>query len=137
MPLGHRERTLPEIGDDRYLEVGNAAFEGVPGAFPLTREDFAKVRSEPGFVEDLIRVVEDGEGPVGFLRGALAPGHAGEVEAIGLLPRARGLKWQWLLERPDSPWYPSLALLRQRAEGDWSDPIARAAKRVAERRANP
>lgn len=65
------------------------------------------------------------------LAGAL--GRPGTV----LLPRARGLKWQWLLERPDSPWYPSLALLRQRAQGDWSDPIARAARRVAERRANP
>lgn len=90
LPDRHRERTLADIGDDAYLEIGNAAFEGVPGAFPLTRDDFAKVRSEPGFVEGLIRVVEDPAGPVGFLRGALAPGHPGEIEAIGLLPRARG-----------------------------------------------
>jgi ADP-heptose:LPS heptosyltransferase len=27
--------------------------------------------------------------------------------------------WQWLLERSDSPWYPSLRLFRPRAEGDW------------------
>jgi hypothetical protein len=27
--------------------------------------------------------------------------------------------WLWLLERADSPWYPSLRLLRPRAEGDW------------------
>ena len=27
--------------------------------------------------------------------------------------------WLWLLERTDSPWYPSLRLFRPRAEGDW------------------
>lgn len=27
--------------------------------------------------------------------------------------------WLWLLERNDSPWYPSLRLFRPRAEGDW------------------
>lgn len=90
LPEGHRERTLADLGDARYLEIANAAFDGVPGSFPLTPADFARVRTEPGFVESLVRVVEDRDGPVGFLRGSLAPGHAGEVDAIGLLPRARG-----------------------------------------------
>lgn len=27
--------------------------------------------------------------------------------------------WRWLLERRDSPWYPSLTLYRQPAYGDW------------------
>jgi hypothetical protein len=27
--------------------------------------------------------------------------------------------WLWLMERSDSPWYPSLRLFRPRAEGDW------------------
>jgi Flp pilus assembly protein TadD len=27
--------------------------------------------------------------------------------------------WLWLLDRTDSPWYPSLRLFRPRAEGDW------------------
>jgi tetratricopeptide (TPR) repeat protein len=27
--------------------------------------------------------------------------------------------WLWLLERTDSPWYPSIRLFRPRAEGDW------------------
>src|SRR5439155_26540161 len=27
--------------------------------------------------------------------------------------------WLWLLDRQDSPWYPSMRLFRQRAWGDW------------------
>jgi tetratricopeptide (TPR) repeat protein len=28
-------------------------------------------------------------------------------------------EWRWLLEREDSPWYPTTRLFRQRKEGDW------------------
>jgi hypothetical protein len=35
-----------------------------------------------------------------------------------LLPR--WADWRWLLDRPDSPWYPSLTLLRQKTDGDWT-----------------
>ena len=37
--------------------------------------------------------------------------------------------WRWLLGRDDSPWYPSMRLIRQTAYGDWSGPIERAASR--------
>lgn len=90
LPAGFHEQTLDECGDARYLEVGNAAFDGVPGSFPLTAADFARVRTEPGFRASLVAVVGDAEGLVGFLRGSYAPGHPGEVESLGLLPRARG-----------------------------------------------
>jgi len=31
--------------------------------------------------------------------------------------------WRWLLDRDDSPWYPTLRLFRQREPGDWSAPV--------------
>jgi tetratricopeptide (TPR) repeat protein len=39
-----------------------------------------------------------------------------------LLPAA-GVDWRWLLERDDSPWYPSARLFRQRSMGDWDSVI--------------
>lgn len=31
--------------------------------------------------------------------------------------------WRWMLERTDSPWYPTMLLFRQREEGDWTTVI--------------
>jgi hypothetical protein len=28
--------------------------------------------------------------------------------------------WRWMVERPDSPWYPTMRLFRQRQAGDWN-----------------
>jgi hypothetical protein len=30
-------------------------------------------------------------------------------------------EWRWMLEREDSPWYPTLRLFRQSVNGVWSD----------------
>jgi Flp pilus assembly protein TadD len=36
-------------------------------------------------------------------------------------------EWRWMLDRQDSPWYPTMRLFRQRERGQWDDPVARAA----------
>jgi tetratricopeptide (TPR) repeat protein len=38
--------------------------------------------------------------------------------------------WRWLLEREDSPWYPSMRLFRQQQLGQWSDVFERIAAEV-------
>jgi hypothetical protein len=43
-----------------------------------------------------------------------------------VLLRARP-DWRWLLEREDSPWYPSLRLFRQHRPGDWEEVVRRVA----------
>jgi len=35
--------------------------------------------------------------------------------------------WRWLLDREDSPWYPTMRLFRQRRPGDWDEVFQRAA----------
>jgi Glycosyltransferase family 9 (heptosyltransferase) len=32
--------------------------------------------------------------------------------------------WRWMLERSDSPWYPTARLFRQAAPGEWDVPLA-------------
>jgi hypothetical protein len=34
-------------------------------------------------------------------------------------------EWRWLLDRDDSPWYPTARLFRQNAPGDWPEVICR------------
>ncbi|MDP9172419.1 MAG: tetratricopeptide repeat protein [Planctomycetota bacterium] len=34
--------------------------------------------------------------------------------------------WRWMVNRSDSPWYPTLRLFRQRQTGDWNPPISEA-----------
>jgi tetratricopeptide (TPR) repeat protein len=47
-----------------------------------------------------------------------------------LLPFASD--WRWLLDGDESPWYPSMRLFRQRAQGAWPDVFARVVARLGE-----
>ena len=38
--------------------------------------------------------------------------------------------WRWLMEREDTPWYPSLRLFRQSRLGDWETVIPRIAEEL-------
>jgi len=38
--------------------------------------------------------------------------------------------WRWLLEREDSPWYPTMRVFRQRRRGDWEDVFHRIAEEL-------
>jgi hypothetical protein len=38
--------------------------------------------------------------------------------------------WRWLLNRDDSPWYPTLRLFRQQTPGDWNFVFAKIAQEL-------
>jgi hypothetical protein len=40
-------------------------------------------------------------------------------------------EWRWLLEREDSPWYPTLRQFRQPRPGDWASVVARMTDELA------
>lgn len=43
---------------------------------------------------------------------------------------AHNADWRWMLEREDSPWYPTARLFRQSTPGDWATVIARVAAQL-------
>lgn len=45
--------------------------------------------------------------------------------------------WRWLLDRTDTPWYPSALLFRQDRPDDWSGPLDRLAERLRKAVSNP
>lgn len=38
--------------------------------------------------------------------------------------------WRWMLDRQDSPWYPTMRLYRQEKSGDWGPPLTQIARRL-------
>lgn len=46
-----------------------------------------------------------------------------------LLPQAAD--WRWMLERSETPWYPTMRLFRQQRAGDWSGVIAEVREELA------
>jgi len=50
---------------------------------------------------------------------------AGALGAKVWVPLSFIPDWRWLLDRPDSPWYPTARLYRQTAFGDWQTVISR------------
>jgi hypothetical protein len=41
--------------------------------------------------------------------------------------------WCWMMEREDSPWYPTARLFRQQAQGDWAPVVERIARELGQR----
>ncbi len=84
-------------------------------------------------------IIESGEAPLGETAAMIAgldlviTSDTAIAHLAGALGRPCWLAlhhapdWRWLLERDDSPWYPSLRLFRQDSPGDWAGVIRRMA----------
>ncbi|MFH1468772.1 MAG: hypothetical protein ABIO70_30570 [Pseudomonadota bacterium] len=97
LPAGFAERALSAVGVPAFLAMSNAAFASIPGALPLTADDWRALAESAAFREDCLCVLVDGAGPVGFARGELLDDE-GLVEAVGLVERGRGRGLgRWLL----------------------------------------
>ena len=61
--------------------------------------------------------------------------HAHLAGALGVpvwVPLSTKADWRWLLERDDSPWYPTMRLFRQAKPGDWDKVFAELAAALGE-----
>lgn len=56
---------------------------------------------------------------------------AGAVGARTWLLLQHASEWRWLLERDDTPWYPTMRLFRQPSRGDWDSVLRSVAARLA------
>jgi hypothetical protein len=58
---------------------------------------------------------------------------AGALAAPVFLALQCSPDWRWMLDREDSPWYPTMRLFRQSTLGQWTDVFERMAQAVAQR----
>ncbi|AJY12404.1 hypothetical protein K6W16_02915 [Burkholderia dolosa] len=140
---GHQRNPFRRVGIERYA----AAFRGIDGAAfyslqPGADADVAAARAAGFAIDDYTAQLKSFDDTAAFV-GALdlvitvctSVAHlAGALGARTWVLLDVNPHWPWLLERRDSPWYPSATLYRQRTFGDWEpvmDDVSRDLRRLA------
>ena len=97
------------------LQVGPSAGETPDGVVNLGEElvDFAETAAAISALDLVITV----DTAVAHLAGSLG-------KPVWVLLHYAS-DWRWLLDREDTPWYPTMRLFRQRRPGDWGEVVAR------------
>jgi hypothetical protein len=131
-----RRRTLTLARLAPLATAGRACFVSLQK--PLPQSDAASLSLFPGLADTSGELNDFGETAALIANLDLvitvdtAMGHL--AGALGkpfwmLLPKAAD--WRWLLERSDSPWYPTARLFRQKTRGAWDQVIAAATTALA------
>lgn len=132
-----RRRSLPLAQLLSLADVGSAAFVSLQKPMPArdiellprfngmtdVADDLTDFGETAALMENLDLVITV-DTSMGHLAGALGR------PAWILIPKAAD--WRWMLEREDSPWYPSVRLFRQPKPGAWQEPIDRLRSALAE-----
>jgi tetratricopeptide (TPR) repeat protein len=104
------------------LQIGDAAAqieELAPALRPLNPSaDITDFADTAGLIANLDLVISV-DTSTAHLAGALG-------KPVWILSRFDGC-WRWLLDREDSPWYPTARLFRQTTPGDWESVVDRVA----------
>ena len=88
--------------------------------FAALRQDAAAEASILGLAESIARM------DLVITVDTLAPHLAGALGVPCWVLLEHAADWRWMHEREDSPWYPTLRLLRQPAPGDWTSALTKA-----------
>lgn len=130
---GHQRNPFRRVGLDRYAD----AFRGIDGVTfhslqPGADADVAAARAAGFAIEDYTAELKSFDDTAAFI-GALdlvitvctSVAHlAGALGARTWVLLDVNPHWPWLLERTDSPWYPTATLYRQPTFGAWAPVMA-------------
>jgi hypothetical protein len=117
----NQSRSIPPELFSQLLETGGCEFWNMQGGPPQHLPGLGKLRDTKlchSGILALASVIEQFDLVItvdtlaAHLAGALG------VEAWVMLQYAAD--WRWMMERDDSPWYPSLRLFRQPSPGNWA-----------------
>ncbi|HYD63842.1 tetratricopeptide repeat-containing glycosyltransferase family protein [Azospirillum sp.] len=119
IPFARFARLLDVAGVDFYAlqKAGAVETSGMRNLGPLL-DDFADTAA---VIEQLDLVISV-DTSVAHLAGALG-------KPVWIL-LARNADWRWLVDRDDTPWYPTARLFRQDRLGDWDGVLARVAQEL-------
>jgi tetratricopeptide (TPR) repeat protein len=142
-PAGDREASL-RVGlvwagngafrSDRHRSISKAALAalvGIPGIQFFSLQHQAPEAAEEFGVIELMTGVQDFADTAALVAGldlvisvdtSVAHLAATMGKPVWLLSRQQGC-WRWLHDRADSPWYPTLRILRQTTPDDWGEMI--------------
>jgi len=114
--VGLMLRGRPKHPRDLYRQLpdeARARLMGLPGAVSLHPEDTGATtfRQTADLIADLGLVITV-DTSVAHLAGSMG-------KPTWLMLPSIGCDWRWLRDRDDSPWYPSMRLFRQGANGGW------------------
>ena len=125
-----RRRSMPLSALTALADAGPASFVSLQK--PMPARDMEAIARFPGMTDlsndltdfgetaalienlDLVITVDTS---MGHLAGAL------NKKVWILIPKAAD--WRWMLDREDTPWYPSARLFRQPKPGQWEEPLAK------------
>jgi len=118
--VGLMLRGRPKHPRDLYRQLPEAArtrLAALPGAVSLHPEDTGATtfRQTADLIEGLGLVITV-DTSVAHLAGSMG-------KPTWLMLPWLGCDWRWLRDRADSPWYPSMRLFRQPAQGDWESVV--------------
>jgi len=124
----------PGFVDDRQRSLPVAALAGLAGLDGVQFYNLQMGQAPPATLDaiDLMAGVHDVADTAARIAGldlvvavdtAVAHLAATMGKPVLLLSRHRGC-WRWLHDRADSPWYPTLRVIRQAAHGNWDAVVA-------------
>ena len=122
-------RPLLELPGVRAVSLQRTETDAAPlprglAAYPMPLEDAGDAFVETAAAMAALDAIVTCDTSIAHLAGALGRPCFVLLKAVP--------DWRWMLDRPDTPWYPSLALVRE-APGDdgWAAGVARVAQAVA------